>query len=189
MATVEATSPDNRLGEPRSSLTSRVFNKLHGIINSSKDRRVKDKECHNLRNEQVRLTEKKNKKNWSYLSPFPSPPFHARSPCDRPLSPALREPPSTRPTSCISHPRPRGWLESIAVILVTFSPNLASRVYCCILFVFPGVFGSGCIVLHPSVNRVSQSYGPRTHTPPIIHQHWSRRRPLPPPAPDPTTRR
>lgn len=53
MATVEATSPDNRLGEPRSSLTSRVFNKLHGIINSSKDRRVKDKECHNLRNEQT----------------------------------------------------------------------------------------------------------------------------------------
>lgn len=59
MAT-EATALHNRLDEPRSSLTSRVFNKLHGIINSSKDRRAKDKsESHNLRNEQAAETDKK----------------------------------------------------------------------------------------------------------------------------------
>ena len=57
MATAEATALHNRLDEPRSSLTSRVFNKLHGIINSSKDRRAKDKsESHNLsRNERLQV--------------------------------------------------------------------------------------------------------------------------------------
>jgi len=59
MATVEATAPHNRLDEPRGSLTSRVFNKLHGIINSSKDRRVKEKDGHNLRNEQAAETDTK----------------------------------------------------------------------------------------------------------------------------------
>lgn len=59
MATVEATAPHNRLDEARGSLTSRVFNKLHGIINSSKDRRVKDKEGHFLRNEKAAETDTK----------------------------------------------------------------------------------------------------------------------------------